>query len=529
MELRYYQREALNGNGRHEGVFRALAHNQRALIVLPTGTGKTIVFAHACHKWVQDGGRVLILAHRGELLDQAADKLQRAVGIDCVLEKADHSAVGALEAVTVGSVQSLMRINRLENFSRSHYSHIVVDECHHALGDSYQRVCSYFENAKVLGVTATPDRGDMRDLGTFFETLAYEYTLPQAIADGFLCPIRCQMIPLDIKLAEVGKRDWSDIEVGEALAPYIPQIADALWRTCSGRKLLVFAPLCKIAQSIRDALGKVGFRSYYASGEDRSEMSAWDRETKGACMVNAMLLTEGYDNPQIDAVCVLRPTKIRSLYSQMIGRGTRILPGKENLLIPDFLWHSERHSLCRPGHLMAESEDVADKLNEKMVSMAGGDPEPVDMEALKEAQAQVLEDREAALAKKLAEQRRKKARLVDPLQFAMSIGSESMTDHNDALPAQAVKPTLEQLRDIEARGLSTEGMTAGMASEVLDMLCKRERANMASPKQIRFLEGYGFKHAGKFTRGEAGKLIGRVQGNAFRLPDDMAEQIRRGA
>ena len=529
MELRYYQREALHGNARHKGVFRSLQDNQRALIVLPTGTGKTIVFAHAAHRFVMDGGRVLVLAHRGELLEQAADKLQRAVGLDCAVEKADRSAVGAEEAVTVGSVQSLMRINRLELFGKSHYSHIIVDECHHALGDSYQRICAYFDNAKVLGVTATPDRGDMQDLGKFFETLAFEYTMPQAIADGFLCPMKCQMIPLDIKLAEVGKRDWSDIEVGEALAPYIPQIADALWRTCSGRKLLIFTPLCKIAQIIRDALSKVGFRSYYASGDDRSEMTQWNREKRGACMTNAMLLTEGYDNPEIDAVCVLRPTKIRSLYAQMIGRGTRILPGKDYLLIPDFLWHSERHTLCRPAHLFAETDDVAEKMNAKFVSVVGGEPEPVDAELLKAAQAQVLEDREKALANKLAEQRRKKARLVDPLQFAVSIGDEVLSGHTDALSADAGKPTLEQLRDIEARGLSTEGMTAGLAQQVLATVQEREQAHMCTPKQIRFLERYGMKHAGKLSHGEAGKLIGRIQAAHFRLPDDMAEQFRRGA
>ena len=290
MELRYYQREALDGTDRYPGLIRALAQHRSALFVMPTGSGKTIVFAHAALRFVQDGGRVLVLAHRQELLEQAADKIGKAVGLDCAVEKAERSAMGALEPVTVGSVQTLMRLSRLENFRQDHYSHIIVDEAQHTFSDSYLRILSYFSHARVAGCTATPDRGDMQDLGRVFETLAYEYTLPQAIQDGFLCPIRCQMLPLKIELAEVGRRDWSDIEVGEALAPYVPQIATELWRVASGRKLLVFAPLCKIAQTIRDALAKVGFRSYYASGEDRSQMPEWNREGPGAAMVNAMLL-----------------------------------------------------------------------------------------------------------------------------------------------------------------------------------------------------------------------------------------------
>ena len=527
MELRYYQREALDGTERYPGLVRALAQHRSALFVMPTGSGKTIVFAHAALRFVQDGGRVLILAHRQELLEQAADKIGKAVGLDCAVEKAERSAMGALEPVTVGSVQTLMRLSRLESFRQDHYSHIIVDEAHHCVSESYLRILSYFSHARVAGCTATPDRGDMQDLGKVFETLAYEYTLPQAIQDGFLCPIRCQMLPLKIELAEVGRRDWSDIEVGEALAPYIPQIATELWRVASGRKLLVFAPLCKIAQTIRDALAKVGFRSYYASGEDRSQMPEWNREGPGAAMVSALLLVEGYDEPRIDAVCVLRPTKVRSLYAQMIGRGTRILQGKDYLLVPDFLWHSERHTLCRPAHLFCENQDIAVEIDKRLEASVGGDPIEVDAEAIAAASEAVLRDREKALAKKLAEQRRKKARLVDPLQFAVSIGDERMADWKPALPSDSAPATLEQQRDIELYGVSTEGMTTGQAADVLATLHERDANGMASPKQIRFLERYGIPHAGRMTRGEAGSLCGRIQANHFRLPDDMAKLVER--
>ena len=124
------------------------------------------------------GDRVLILAHRGELLEQAADKLRQAVGLGCAVEKAGESCLSSWYRVVVGSVQTLMREKRLEQFPPDYFGTIVIDEAHHAVSDSYRRILDHFSDAKVLGVTATPDRGDMRDLGAVFESLAYEYTLP---------------------------------------------------------------------------------------------------------------------------------------------------------------------------------------------------------------------------------------------------------------------------------------------------------------------------------------------------------------
>jgi superfamily II DNA or RNA helicase len=152
---------------------------------------------------VREGERALVLAHRGELLDQAADKLAQATGLRCAVEKADQSCLGSWYRVIVGSVQTLTREKRLIRFATDHFNTIIVDEAHHCLSDSYQRVLEYFNGAKVLGVTATPDRGDMRNLGQYFESLAYEYTLPKAIREGYLCPIKAQTIlfrPQDCRL-----------------------------------------------------------------------------------------------------------------------------------------------------------------------------------------------------------------------------------------------------------------------------------------------------------------------------------------
>ena len=159
---------------------------RRTLLVLPTGCGKTIVFCTVAKDEVDAGGRVLILAHRGELLQQAADKLSAATGLGCAVEKADETSMGSWFRVTVGSVQSMMRPKRLQRFPADWFDAIIVDEAHHCLSDSYQAVLSHFESAKVLGVTATTDRGDKRNLGQYFESVAYEYTLPTAIREGYL-------------------------------------------------------------------------------------------------------------------------------------------------------------------------------------------------------------------------------------------------------------------------------------------------------------------------------------------------------
>ena len=153
MDLRPYQEEA------RTAVEQDWAEGySRTLLVLPTGTGKTIVFSKIVEDQIRQGRRCLILAHRGELLDQAADKLYKATGLRCAVEKAEETCLGSWYMAAVGSVQSLMRETRLSRFAPDYFGCIVVDEAHHALSDGYQRVLNHFAEARVLGVTATPDR-----------------------------------------------------------------------------------------------------------------------------------------------------------------------------------------------------------------------------------------------------------------------------------------------------------------------------------------------------------------------------------
>lgn len=525
MELRPYQEEA------KRAVFETWeAGTLRTLLVLPTGCGKTIVFAKITEDCVRRGDRVLILAHRGELLHQAADKLQQATGLRCAVEKAEETCLGSWYRVTVGSVQSLMREKRLGQFPPGYFSTIIIDEAHHCLSEGYQRVLEHFPNAKVLGVTATPDRGDMRNLGEFFQSLAYEYSLPRAIRDGYLSPIKALTIPLKLDLSTVGVQagDFKAGEIGTALDPYLHQIAEEMGRYCRDRKTVVFLPLVKTSQKFRDILNEAGFQAAEVNGEsgDRAEVLADFEAGRYNVLCNSMLLTEGWDCPSVDCVVVLRPTKVRSLYCQMVGRGTRLAPGKDHLLLLDFLWHTERHELCHPASLICESEEVAKKMTENLEEAAGC---PVDLEeAEHQASEDVVAQREEALAKKLSEMKRRKRALVDPLQFEMSIQAEDLSGYVPAFGWEMAPPSDGQKSALEKLGILPDEIdNAGKASLLLDRLHKRKEEGLTTPKQIRFLEQRGFQHVGTWQFDAAKRLIDRIAGNGWKIPAGMDPQSFR--
>jgi len=514
MELRLYQQEA------KDAVFREWERVKRTLLVLPTGCGKTIVFAKTAEECVRRGMRVLVLAHRGELLEQASDKIAKATGLKCAVEKAEETCLGSWFRITVGSVQSMQREKRLAQFPEEYFGAIIVDEAHHCVSDGYQKVLQHFPEARVLGVTATPDRGDMRNLGEYFESLAYEYTLPKAIKEGYLCPIKAMTIPLRLDLSGVGIQagDFKSGEIATALDPYLEQIADEMAEHCGDRKTVVFLPLVKTSRKFCEILSKKGFRAAEVSGEsrDRAEiLEAFDRGDYNV-LCNSMLLTEGWDCPSVDCVVVLRPTKVRSLYSQMVGRGTRLFPGKEDLLLLDFLWHTERHELCHPSNLICESDEVAGQMT-KIIEAAGC---PVDIEeAEKKASEDVVAQREESLANQLAEMRSRKRKLVDPLQFELSIAAADLTGYTPAFGFEMGPPSDKQRAALEKFGIFPDEIeNAGKASLLLDRLAKRRTEGLTTPKQIRFLEGKGFQRVGTWRFDTAKHMIDRIAANGWKVP-----------
>lgn len=314
MELRPYQSEAVAAV---EG--RWAAGDRATLLVMATGCGKTIAMARIAEDAVRAGGRVLVLAHRGELLEQAADKIRAATGLACSVEKAGDTSVGSPERVTVGSVQTLMRTKRLAALGPDRFTHILVDEAHHSVSGSYRAVLDYFAGAKVLGVTATADRSDRRNLGEVYDSLAFEYGMARAIKDGYLCPIEAQTIPLDIDITGVSTRggDYSADELGTALDPYLPAIADEMAGAgIVGGRTVVFLPLIKTSQKFRRILEGKGFRAAEVNGgsEDRSEVLRDFARGRYDVLCNSLLLTEGWDCPPVECIVNLRPTKSRALY-----------------------------------------------------------------------------------------------------------------------------------------------------------------------------------------------------------------------
>ncbi len=515
MELRPYQETA-----RQKVQEEWEEGKKRTLLVLPTGTGKTIVFSKIIEDRVKKGERVLVIAHRGELLEQASDKLYKSTGLKTATEKAEQTSLGSFYRVVVGSVQTLQREKRLNQFPPEYFDTIVIDEAHHAISDGYQRVLQHFEDANVLGVTATPDRGDMRNLGSYFESLAYEYSLPEAIKSGYLSPIKALTIPLKLDLSNVKQQagDFSTKDLGTALDPYLEQIAAEMKKQCFNRKTVVFLPLVKTSQKFRDILNKHGFKAAEVNGEstDREQVLKDYEEGKYNVLCNSMLLTEGWDCPSVDCVIVLRPTKVRALYSQMVGRGTRLAPGKKELLLLDFLWHTERHELCHPANLIATDEAVAKKMTENIEELGT----PIDLEqAEQQAKEDVALEREESLAKQLSEMKRRKRKLVDPLQFEMSIQATELTDYVPSFGWQMSPPTDKQVKALEKWGIFPDEIeNAGKAEMLINRLVKRRDAGLSTPKQIRFLENRGFQHVGTWQFEAATKLINRIAANGWRIP-----------
>jgi hypothetical protein len=251
-------------------------------------------------------------------------------------------------------------------------------------------------------------------------------------------------------------------------------------------------------------------REVNGQSQDRHETLEWfSNAGKGSVLCNAMLLTEGYDCPDVDCIVCLRPTKVRSLYSQIIGRGTRLAPGKENCLVLDFLWLSTQHDLCRPASLITANDEDAQRVSEKLVD---GEMD------IFEAERDVVEERREALAAKLEANRRKKARLVDPLTFFVDIGEVAAMDYVPEFAWEMEPPTEKQVKMIENAGIDPTGMTKGKASKVIDAIFRRRDEGLATPKQMRKLEQYGFTGIATWTFEQASKMMGMLAKNRWRLP-----------
>lgn len=539
MQIREYQALAI------EQANEALSRERSCLIVMPTGTGKTIFFAFLANDFVMGGGRVLIMAHRGELLNQARDKIQKTIGLGCAIEKAQESCLQDFSSIVVGSVQSLKSEKRLSLFPTDYFSHIVIDEAHHATSKSYQSVIHHFKDAKIIGVTATPDRSDNESLGKVFKELAYEYTLPQAIMEGYLVPISVQTIPikLDISGVSIERGDFRASEIDDLITPYMEAIADEMVTYCRDRKTVVFLPLIETSKKFQSILQTRGFETFEVNGtsKDRAEvLDAFERAGKNTVMCNSMLLTEGWDCETVDCVICLRPTKSRPLYTQIIGRGTRptvaheisklgLTPDqrqeiikqseKKYLLLLDFMWHLGRHELCRPANLTCADDDVARELT-KQIEEKGTEIDITDAEVIEDAEKEVDNQREASMAKAIKEAEKKKKTLVNPLEYEMTIGTQDLRDYKPTQVWEHAPVSAKQKKLLESLSIYAESVpNAGKAEKLIEVANKRKADGMATPKQMRMLEKrYHFEGVKDWSFTDANKMISRISSNGWRVP-----------
>lgn len=499
MKLRPYQLQAV---GR---IHAELVDNRSTLLVLPTGCGKTIVFCDVIKHYIERGERALVLAHRDELLSQAASKLLSYGVSDIAVEKAKQRAHG--QSVVVASVQTL-RGARLSRFAgENRFGLIVVDESHHATAKQYRTILDHFASAKVLGVTATPDRLDGQALGQVFESVAYQYAIKDAIRDGFLVPIRSKRVRvegLDLRKVRTTAGDLNQGDLAEVLTAEknLHEVAAPLVELAGARKTVVFTANVAHAEALAEVINRyrpdaARWLSGKLSDEKRKAILAAYRRGEFQFLANCALLTEGWDEPAVSCVALTRPTKSRALYAQMIGRGTRLHPGKKDLLVLDFTGNAGKHRLITTADVLA-GKRIDDELVERARQIAlesGVD----DLEALEMAQASLFDDRNrehvTAVARFIAED-------INPF-----LPPDVAVDNNgDTRPA-----TDKQLYALRKLGLKPpEHLTLGQAAGILDGLAQRHQRGLSTIKQIQFLRRHGYPAPEEPNRAEATRLIGRA-------------------
>jgi superfamily II DNA or RNA helicase len=353
VELRDYQVRAIDAVLEHLRQYRSTA------LAMPTGSGKTVVFCEVARRLER---RTLIVAHREELLSQAANKLA-LLGISAAIELAESHAPHHCRFV-VGSVQSLQRA-RLKRFPSDHFGLIIIDECHHAPAQSYRNIINHFSGAQVLGVSATFQRLDELGYEGIFDSIAFDISLKELVTAGYLCPIKAKTLPIKIDLRKVKKvaGDFDQAQLAEVIGEELEHAADAVAEHAFDRRTLAFLPSITHAEVFAGLCRDRGINADFVTGScrDRERRVSAFASGETRLLTNCMLLTEGFDSPECDCVVMLRPTQSQGLYCQMVGRGTRSHPGKQNLLLLDFLWLTRGNDLCKPASLLGKEASETEK------------------------------------------------------------------------------------------------------------------------------------------------------------------------
>ncbi len=485
--LRPYQAESV----------AAIEHEWQAqrstLLVLATGCGKTFTAAEVIRRR-RPAGMVLWLAHREELLYQAKEAIKGHTGLTVGVEKAEQRAEivglwGARVDVVVASVQTLASAKRRTRFDPSLFGTVIVDEAHHATAKTYRDILGHFPDAKVLGLTATPDRGDAVGLGAIFETCAYRYEIRRAIREGYLCPITQRAIEcasLDLRDVKVtaGDLNQGDLERAMRVDEVLHQISAPLVREAGTRPTIVFTVSVAQARALEDVLAgytSAGIRMVDGGTptELRARYLAEFARGDVQFMLNCGVLTEGFDAPRTACIAVARPTKSRALYTQMIGRGTRLFQGKSDCLVLDFVGNSGRHTLVTPLDVLAGRpipEDVQQKARELAEQGMPSDEALDEAERLKAEKLEAERLRREAAERKVQAEVAYRAKQVDPF---------GCIDESDRSGPRATDSQVAYLKNLGVEFPHVPSRKE--ASRMLDEISARRRKGLCTYKQARAL------------------------------------------
>ncbi len=485
MKLRPYQQQAL------ESVRDAYRRKQpRVLVVMPTGTGKTVLFAEISRL---AKGPVLVLAHRQELVEQAREKISAWCDDVVAVEMSDRRELtrpdGERPKIAVASIQTLQR--RLKSIPRDAFRIVVIDEAHHSTADSFRAVIEHF-HAWVLGVTATPERGDGARLGDIFTEVAFDYDMLTATEDGWLAPIRSFLVKTEADFSGIRKiaGELSTKGVEEVLTQdlHLVEMAHPILRERGERPAIVFAAsvahskalarvLCDLSGDPNCAISLDGTHSL----EHRAIAIRRFRRGEIKVLVNCALFTEGFDVPEIALVAIARPVLSRAFYAQMVGRGTRIAPGKEDLLVLDFVPANCRHSLVQAVDIFGRDKEEVVERARLIAAQASEEGEALSLERALELARQEQEAQEADVVYQLLRR--------DPY-AAVGIDLE----HIAKRPRHGGRPSPAQLQAIQKAGLPSKLIEDYSSSQVEDLreyLLDRKAVGLCSPKQAKQLLALG--------------------------------------
>lgn len=518
---------------------------QKLILVLPCGGGKTRVFAEVIRQAAPY--RSLILVHRQELLDQAVEKIYEAVGFKPGVEKAESYA--SLDDPIVVASKDTMRGKRLERWPKNHFGRLINDECHRSVTGIWLKANQYFDQyAKVLGVTASPNRSDKKDMGVYYEEIAEQITLVDLIRQGWLSRLIIRTIPIKIDISAAGIGADGDIDsskLGETLSPYLSEIAKQIKINAPNRKILCFLPLIATSKAFVKSCEALGITARHIDGEmdikERNKILQDYREGRFQLLSNSMILVEGVDVWDVNCVCIIRPSKSLSMLTQMTGRGTRVPPGidqyltveerlafiaqsvKPDTLMLDFLWQHKRYgeSLVRPAHLIAKTPEIAREMTaiseavalggdelQKLRAKVGRDVELCAEMDLMEVENLAIHQREKALLSQIKKASRKNSKVVSILELAQITGDAKVLDFEPSFPWHELQVTDAQKAALTNCGVDVSDVkNRGMASHLMDALQDRIKKGLASMGQIKYCRKLGHSNPESLTFEQASKYI----------------------